>query len=138
MTENIYQEMRELRKDFESLRTEMVAIRRALLGDDYDGSGLTQVVGRVVVAEKGMREELHAIRQDQKRRREISKQQRQAAAIAGVVVLVLAWLLSTLLIAELRHGVGVGAAEARFIATLLIAVITIAGGFAGAAFGPSD
>ena len=123
MSENVFEEIKQLRVDFLALATELRAqqaiqeaelrsIREALLGNQYDKSGVVHAVRELRTTEKSMIEELHDIRADQKQRMERRRHYQIAAILTVPISLALAWLF----LAEL----GVTSYETRVIGTVLL------------------
>lgn len=109
-----------MRQEVSGLTAEIRSIREALLGNQYDKSGLTQAVADLRSSERSMIDELHDIRADQQRRHNQRRTNKLIAAAIMPVSVALSWLFLTITISDIRHNVGLTPNEARVLGSLVL------------------
>lgn len=131
--ENIYNDVVELRNDVHDIKVELRDVRNALLGDDYDRTGLATLVGDVVKREQSIAADLRDVRMDQVHRAKEASRRRRAAVAVIPILIVASWILATSVLIEYRDIVGISHEEARIGITIMLALVSISGGFIGSA-----
>ena len=129
MSENLYQEVGEMRQTLSEVLGRLKAIEGALLGTEYDRQGLTAEVKDLRTTEQSILGKLNEVQQEQERRREAARNARLIALMLAPVGLVLAYFLMSILISDIRHQTGLSANEARIIGVLIFAAAASAIGY---------